>query len=564
MITRISAFPSSDGIFVVWSVTQMIPDCFGFALFREVEGGAITAVETWVGFEDQDDGHKQGEHRPSTEWPIQKTSWTDYQAPRDKPVRYGVVPVIDAGNKSVKAAAGAPDQWSEYVTAAPSGNLVPWFNRGTISAQWLARDIGGDPKPAQTLEKAIAAKGNRIRDFLKGALGARLLKLLGKAKTDGTDVYVALYELNDPELVTALKALGPRAHVVLGNSTGKKDQTAQDTETCGEQLARAKVDIVRRKIAPRRYAHNKFAVFCDENNKPAVVWTGSTNWTRTGFCTQNNNGLEIRDGTIAGDFVRHWQALHDNGSKTPSALAKQDDKELPGKTDGARVRLWFTPTTKSGDLKRATSLIGGCKQGLLCLMLNPGNDGLLEPILELCKRKDAKGNPKLFVRGVLNQFPAQGKDSPKDELKLLTSDGQHQTFKNEDLNAVTRPAGIDASADWWLRELKNTGKFMIAVHSKVIVIDPAGAHPVVMTGSHNFSKRASTVNDDHLVIIEGDGALACSYAANIIGIYNTYRWQAWRNTRKGMQDKGIKRSSKWLSDRIGAKWALTESLFWLG
>jgi phosphatidylserine/phosphatidylglycerophosphate/cardiolipin synthase-like enzyme len=137
-------------------------------------------------------------------------------------------------------------------------------------------------------------------------------------------------------------------------------------------------------------------------------------------------------------------------------------------------------------------------------------------------------------------------------------------FKGKQIADVIRPAGIDASADWWEREIKNTGKFMIAVHSKVIVIDPAGKNPVVMTGSHNFSDRASTKNDDNLVIIRGDNQLALTYAARIVSIYGTYRWQAWRNTPQGQQDKGLKRSDVWLSNRIGKGWAETETQFWLG
>jgi hypothetical protein len=66
------------------------------------------------------------------------------------------------------------------------------------------------------------------------------------------------------------------------------------------------------------------------------------------------------------------------------------------------------------------------------------------------------------------------------------------------------------------------------------------------------------------VIIEGDAPLAASYAANVIGIDNTYRWQTWRNTREGQQDKGLKRNDSWLSNRIGEGWAATEARFWLG
>lgn len=559
MVGDIAAYPSSDGIFVVWTVPAMIDGCLGFALIRDVEGKGPSTVATWVGFEDQENDHKQGEHRPSTEWPIQKTSWTDYLAPADGSVRYGVIPMLKDGAKGLKPAIAKPEKWTQYVSIKPSGKVAPWFNRGTISAQWLARAIGGDPKPAQTLEKAIATKGNKIRDFLKGALGARILKLLADASDGNCEIYVALYELNDPELIASLCGMKKRCHVVLGNSTGKGDATAKETEANAKVLQKAGVDIVRRKIAPARYAHNKFVVFCDSNGKPARVWTGSTNWTRTGLCTQNNNGLEIEDPDIAGAYHDHWQLLHDNGSKTPTSLAKSDDRELPFKLNQGHVSVWFTPTTKSGDLSRAEKLIMGAEHGVLCLMLNPGNTGLLGPVLEQANKK----NGSLFVRGVLNNFPAQSKGTPKDELQLLTSDGKNQVFRGKELRAVLRPAAIDASADWWQREIANTQKFMIAVHSKIIVIDPAGKRPVVMTGSHNFSARASKKNDDNLVIIEGDNALALTYATNIIGIYNTYRWQAWRNTPEGKKDTGLKRDDIWLRNRVGKPWAKVETDFWL-
>ena len=558
MISAIQAFPTTDGIFVVWNVKEMIPNCLGFALHRQEKGKATTIVNTWVGFEDQEKVHKQGEHRPSTEWPIQKTSWTDFMAPAETSVRYGVVAVLKDGDISLKLATKVPDQWSDYVSAKPSGALAAWFNRGTISAQWLTRAIGGNPKPAQTLDKAISTKGNKIRDFLKGALGSRLLALLAEAKDKGRDIHLALYELNDPELITALCAMKGKAHVVLGNSTGKSDATAKDTEKNATVLRNANVDIVRRKIAPSRYAHNKFVIFCDDAGKPQRVWTGSTNWTRTGLCTQNNNGLEVTDAKIAAAYLKHWEVIFKAGSTTPKTLATDDDREWDFTVSDAKATVWFTPTSKSGDLRQAAKLIEAAEQGLVCLMLNPGNEGLLGPILE--KAKD----PELYIRGVLNNFPAQGKDSPQDQLKLLTSDGEHQVFKGKQLADVIRPAAIDASADWWEREIKNTGKFMIAVHSKVIVLDPAGKNPIIMTGSHNFSERASTKNDDNLVIVQGDKQLALTYAARIVSIYDTYRWQAWRNTSEGKKDKGLKRNDAWLSNRIGKDWAKTETRFWLG
>jgi hypothetical protein len=123
MISNIKAFPTTDGIFVVWNVTEMIPNCLGFALYRREKGKAATVVNTWVGFEDQEQVHKQGEHRPSTEWPIQKTSWTDFMAPAQSPVSYGVAPVLKDGDKGLKLAANSPDRWTDYVSAH---HPTPW------------------------------------------------------------------------------------------------------------------------------------------------------------------------------------------------------------------------------------------------------------------------------------------------------------------------------------------------------------------------------------------------------------------------------------------------------
>src|ERR1700693_3230496 len=63
------------------------------------------------------------------------------------------------------------------------------------------------------------------------------------------------------------------------------------------------------------------------------------------------------------------------------------------------------------------------------------------------------------------------------------------------------------------------------IHSKVVVVDPFGAKPVVMTGSHNLGPKASGKNDDNLVIIEDAPGLAAAYAVNILGIYDQYKWR---------------------------------------
>ena len=105
------------------------------------------------------------------------------------------------------------------------------------------------------------------------------------------------------------------------------------------------------------------------------------------------------------------------------------------------------------------------------------------------------------------------------------------------------------------------------VHSKVIVVDPFGAHPVVMTGSHNMGPRASGFNDDNLVIIENDPELAAAYAVNIMGIYNQYKWRFWREqeAQAGKPENwdGLQDNDTWQDAYLSGP-KLDELRFWLG
>ena len=111
------------------------------------------------------------------------------------------------------------------------------------------------------------------------------------------------------------------------------------------------------------------------------------------------------------------------------------------------------------------------------------------------------------------------------------------------------------------------------VHSKVVVVDPFGERPVVMTGSHNLGPKARGVNDENFVIIEGDGALAAQYAARIMEIYNQYRWRASQHAMaQEPKWKGLADNDHWQigdpnadgRERAYDKRRLRELNFWFG
>ena len=126
------------------------------------------------------------------------------------------------------------------------------------------------------------------------------------------------------------------------------------------------------------------------------------------------------------------------------------------------------------------------------------------------------------------------------------------------------PKAIKDAFHAWGSEVMNQG---VHVHSKVIVIDPFGKKPVVITGSHNLGYKASTKNDDNMMIVEGNAPLAASYAANIIAIYQTYRWNTYVDARaKDPQVwHGLVDNATWQDSYLNAGSAdLAEIKFWLG
>ena len=103
------------------------------------------------------------------------------------------------------------------------------------------------------------------------------------------------------------------------------------------------------------------------------------------------------------------------------------------------------------------------------------------------------------------------------------------------------------------------------VHSKVVLIDPFGEHPVLLTGSHNLGPKASGTNDENLLIIRDAPGLAAAYATNIMAVYNQYRWRFRRQiqprTNVGRACRTTTPGRK-ATSRRGAR--LREIDFWVG
>jgi hypothetical protein len=220
-ITRVAVYANCDMATIVWQTDKLIPDCRGFALGREVSGAPGDAqsgfIRTWVGFAGQH--HDEGQTEPSTVWPIQRYIWSDYVVSQGQRVRYRVIPMVGPAANLQKARQADWSAWTNWadVDTGKSKSFRAYFNRGIVPTQFLARQAGSSQQFREMLTEDIKTPQSKNRFFLSGPLRRALIKLLQESKEQGTSIYAALYELNDPELVTDLVALGANCNLILGS-----------------------------------------------------------------------------------------------------------------------------------------------------------------------------------------------------------------------------------------------------------------------------------------------------------------------------------------------------------
>lgn len=552
---KVNLVHNGDDVFVAWKPKGFIPGCRGFALLRR-RNGIEEVVSTWVGF--RDEAHAEGERRASTDWPIQKYQWTDYMARPGDTLAYRVLPMVGPDKDNLRPAPDAASDWTRPITlsAEVSPKLEVYFNRGIVAAQWVSRRLDVTPKSLQStkLRKVIATPGDPLRAYLAGPLGERLFALLAAAARQKREIYAALYELHDPQLEAALAKLGKRAHVVLANGSVKKK--GADQNAAARKALREKIDLHDRMTSPRALGHNKFLVICDAKRKPRWVWTGSQNWTMTGLCTQANNAVLLDDPRLAAEYRAQWELLRAAGDTTPASLRQSNGTPRGAAAGKAGTRLWFTPTIGQVDLAEARKLVQGARRAILFLMFNPGpRDSLLSQILATA-RTGAAGKG-LYVRGAINQDPS----TTASPVELF--DVQRSTKVDFE---VVLPAGVDAPTAWFRRELKQLPGTFAMVHSKVVLVDPFGAHPILLTGSHNLGPKASRTNDENLLIVRDRPGVARAYAANIMAIYNQYRWRFRRQVQPAAKRwNGLEDGDGWQRSYLRPGSAARREIdFWIG
>lgn len=662
------AFCNNEVAYLAWKTDGKIEDCLGFMITRiNLDTGERRLLPAWVAFDTQ--SNPDWEAQDTSVWPIQKFSWRDLTLRRSRntlqvraPFRakYEIVPVGPEapgrvavppsptaqpgkykGNPIPMFVCGEAGETNEFDVTDSFGDVSAFFNNEILSTQNLRKQLETPDGKAPTkpqIDAHIKKPGDPIRTFLAGDVLPALKTMFTRAEQEDGTLHLALYELEDAELVDLLVQNQARLHLILstaGSKTVKADKTkpasiaaaakamvkrsklvkkatkkksiATKAKKSAKKVSAAKKTGAAKKTAKKvtkktvkktkkssaakaknvtiwdvtnaaaraklsalmgnrlqnrmfnnsaHIGHNKFAVLLDRNGKPIVVWSGSTNWTKTGLCAQSNNTIIVESDAVAKAYFDYWTRLHADKLPVPKPLSAQlgceqgpalrtaDATPNSATLDNGKtsIDLWYSPNTpKTGtpktrtvppDLQFVFKLMKQAKDAIFFLVFNPG-------------RTDAEGDdintvvsagidfgrldPDLTVFGAISDptalpgFVAPPKDQPKDAPKIPPA----AIFSPEGVPNVLmiRAAAIKDLIGDFQRELLSAGHAII--HDKIVVIDPMSETDcVVITGSHNLGFKASYANDENMLVLRGNRPLALAYTTHVLDIYDHYKFRA--------------------------------------
>lgn len=607
------AYANNEVAYIAWEIDGPIPGCLGFEVTRiylndddtvAMRNGVPDRVPcaSWVAFKGQNNPHWLPQHTGI--WPVQKLSWRDltlrkkrdglkrrpdevrvrYEvrplgnlkpglepAPDPKPKRVTVTkrdsqgrPVKDDDGRLVKvtvdAYEGKPRPLGYLGPAVATNSILisrrrgPFqstFTNGVLAAQWLRNVLmeDGAITPNELMDK-IADPDDPHRKYLAGDVIPLLRNFLGRPGK----FFLALYELDDRELLDLLLANASKINLILAN-TGIDDSGSWDSRNAEarDKLVAAGVNIQHRMFNNSSHiGHNKFVVQVVGNTAKAVL-TGSTNWTSTGIAGQTNNALLIENEKAADIFLAYWKRLAADELTVPEPFSKamkdnQQSKPFRKSNEkfdsldlgqGATLGFWFSPNMQArtkgtkvppdlGDVYRRMRM---AEDVILFLAFYPGQKGkdcILGEAIDI-GRKDGE----LIVTGAVSSAQAMPNYQPRDKNDPDNPDddveGQSPHTFAEGNVSIVRAARIDDRqllGDFGAEQLTAKGGIGAIIHDKLLVIDPLSEDCTVVLGSHNLGFKASYCNDENMVIVQGHKELAAAYAVHILDVYDHYRFRA--------------------------------------
>lgn len=533
----------------------------GFALKREVVAAGATAPK-WLRSQkvfksivpdpknarDPADATKPRRFY-TNDFPIQSFLWGDYAADPGTSYRLSILPMYGKPGHLVSDPKDEVNVEIRTEKEFDAGHGV-WFNRGAIASQKFAEEFGN--RPPQNINDP---NDPTVRWLSRGLLEACLAYI--QETPAGDALRVAAYEFTYPPVLDELRRAHDRGvdvQIVYHDTTGAKGQPNESAmRVAGLPINDQKTTFKRSKT---KIPHNKFIVRLKPGGDPVEVWTGSTNFTASGFLGQTNVGHRIADETTAKQYLNLWKLLKTDptiaNARSGTATLTADPSEIIAEGTIARM---FSPRAKAGMLdwygrrmiNAANSVWFTAAFGVTAKLVPP-----------IARQRDQ-------MRFVLMERPASDK-----VRKQLTTDLSHvilsygvplgELYEMKNGTPAARKPIQEFELDKWffkeeLYRPKNDG-FVFFVHTKFLLIDPLSDDPLVCSGSANFSPDSLLQNDENMVLIRGNTRVADIYMTEFDRVFRHFYF---RDVANELADKGDDAKAIFLDESESAAW--TDSYF---
>lgn len=531
--TRARAYTSPTLVLLCfdWPDGAQHPDFLGFSIQRSPGYGPSGAPQYLFNKLDFSAPPPGAKPKPSNLAPIQKFNWWDGGIGPDdagKHFTYTITPVLGTGPDDLREQTAAAVALQVTLPALVEGGIGSYFNRAVVSSQaFLA--VAKKPLTAQ-----MAWLANGIEHAVPDFLAAHADRVAG-----------AIYHLTDQwKIVPAMQKYKGALSMSYFFKSGSK----------GDDASQAAADLLatpKRRFTPRsRIAslmHDKFIVGF-QDARPQRVLMGSMNFTPEAQTVQANVLHTFESAQMAALYAdRHDLLLQD----PTTAVTAQGSELCPGNqwkaiTDvpGSQIRVIFSPEGNKSRVSIDTIVqaVQAATSSVVFALFSPTDKALLDALL-------AAGDQGKIMLGLLNSIsnPQPKPGQPLSAAQQVAVTVYHRSRK--DKKVIPFDAFSQDAPRPFLPELKtiDTSRFStkppggnippVHVHHKFIVIDADTANPIVYTGSQNLSNNSVWKNDENLLEIRGNTALAAVYFAEFMRLYNHYRARAVWEAEHGAQAK---------------------------
>ena len=404
-------------------------------------------------------------------------SWAT-DAPASTTLRYGLTPALTesitlTGNASFEhsvSLTGLDDATFYYVQAESSTSggtaLSPVQLHMTASLSSHTIETYFNFEVDEELSNGAVPDGTTYQEA-----EARLLGLINDAQQT---VDIAAYNMTRSAVMVALK----NAH-----NRGVRVRYIREADTGNQALGTPAFPVLVGGIG-EPLMHNKFLVVDAALVNDSYVLMGSMNFTNANIVESPNNFLVIQDQSLALTYEREFEEMWGStGAQYDESAARFGSDKLDNtphyfNVGGVPIESWFSPSDGTNAAIKAALRTADHEIDVALLLLTRFDlsDALLEA-----------HQAGIFVRGLY----------------------ENETDEADDLQS----AGVNFYQDNTTRQL----------HHKYAVID--GRHPesdpVVVTGSHNWTNKAETTNDENTLIV---------YDADIANLFVQEFQARWRTT----------------------------------